>query len=533
MKKNIAGSLLLLLLVIVGATSCRKMEVETPGFFTSANFPVSESQYIAATGPVYITFRGEIPLSYWFLQSFSTDEAILPAHNGSWYDGGRYMQLHMHTWTKDHPHVSGAWSGITSTISTCNQVLTTILAPAPESATKMQFTAEIKTMRALAYFMMMDLWGNIPVTTVFGDSALPVTTSRKEVFTFIESEVKAALPSLSTATGISTYGRPNKYTAYALLAKMYLNAAVYTGTERNNDAIAMCDSVINSAAYQLETDYRAMFGINNGPTAGGGKEFIMAVPYDNKNATGQYFARYYLHRSVSTQTKYSLPVKASGVVSTLPEYYANFSDPADQRNKIWLTGKQYDYSGNALTVATTKSGYDASYSGSDASASYVYQVDLTPNVTIRTPASFDAGNDELSWAQGYRCIKYYPDSTSGTRDQSNDVPVFRYADILLMKAEAIARGGTPTLSQTALSLVNMVRKARSATEFSGISLDVIYAERCREFAWESWHRNDMIRFGKYEGAWGIKTDTDDRKRLFPIPTTAIALNPKLTQNSGY
>lgn len=135
---------------------------------------------------------------------------------------------------------------------------------------------------------------------------------------------------------------------------------------------------------------------------------------------------------------------------------------------------------------------------------------------------------------GYRCIKFYPDSTSPSTAMNNDIPVFRYSDILLEKAEAILRGGTPTLNQTALSLANELRAQRTtAAAWNNITLDSVYNERCREFTQESWHRNDMIRFGKYENAWGFKTDADPNHRIYPVPVQAMALNTKLAQNPGY
>jgi hypothetical protein len=147
---------------------------------------------------------------------------------------------------------------------------------------------------------------------------------------------------------------------------------------------------------------------------------------------------------------------------------------------------------------------------------------------------FDAGNDEIAWNLGYRNNKFYADSTSANRNQNNDIPVFRYSDILLMKAEAILRGATPTNGQTALSLVNSLRAVRTTSPaWTTVTLEDLYGERCREMSWECWHRNDMIRFGKFEGRWGLKTDADVRHRVFPIPATAIQLNPKLTQNPGY
>jgi starch-binding outer membrane protein, SusD/RagB family len=247
-----------------------------------------------------------------------------------------------------------------------------------------------------------------------------------------------------------------------------------------------------------------------------------------------YHSRYDVPRSL--KTKFGLPFTPSAPESTLPEFYAYFNDANDVRNKQWLTGKQYMNDGvTPIMVTTTKKGYDQFYSGTDGGASYTYQVELSPNVTLRQDVSlFDCGNDEIAWNMGYRNIKFYPDATSTSRNQNNDVPIFRYSDILLMKAEAIQRGGTATLGQTALSLVNDLRAKRTTTAaWTSVSLDDIYSERCREFAMENWHRNDMIRFGKYEGKWGFKTNADTYRRIFPIPTGAMVKNPKLTQNPGY
>jgi hypothetical protein len=185
-------------------------------------------------------------------------------------------------------------------------------------------------------------------------------------------------------------------------------------------------------------------------------------------------------------------------------------------------------------ITTTKQGYDAiAYKGD--TTPYTYQLNLTPNIVLRqSSTAFDCGNDEVAWNMGYRNIKFYPDATSSSRNQNNDIPIFRYSDIVLMKAEAILRGGTPTLGQTALTLANQLRANRTtAAPWATITLDSIYNERSREFAWEAWHRNDMIRYGKYEGSWGFKTNTDQYRRVFPIPTNAFAVNPKLIQNDGY
>ena len=161
---------------------------------------------------------------------------------------------------------------------------------------------------------------------------------------------------------------------------------------------------------------------------------------------------------------------------------------------------------------------------------------LTFRPRTGTNSDYDLGRDEIAWNTGYRNNKFLADYTNPiNRNQNNDFPVFRYSDILLMKAEAILRGGTPTLGATSLSLVNQIRANRTTSAaLTTLDLEGIYAERVREMAYEGWHRNDMIRFGKYENTYGLgKNNADTYRRIFPIPTSGFQTNPKLVQNPGY
>lgn len=519
----------ILAIVLIGTLnySCHDLEVDISTQLTEENFPTRDEHFVAAAASSYSAFRSDYAVKYWFLQSISTDECIMPARGGNWYDGARYEQLHKHTWNADHGFVLDTWNYLSNVIANTNKSMELI----GEGAGKEGAIAELRVLRATAYFMMMDLWGNIPLVTKFGDVEPPATTPRAEVFAFIETEVLESLPYLSRETGSATYGRPNKYAAYALLAKMYLNAGVYTGSQRLNDAIIACDSVINSGKYELESDFKKMFFFNNGPAT---KEFILAIPFSPTTPNGfMLYNRYWLPRSL--RAKYSLNYTPSAPMSTIPSFYAYFNDDNDIRKQLWLTGKQYLHDGvTPVIVNTTKLGYDEEYDGPDGTDPLAYHVELTPDLVLRGTRPFDVGNDEKAWNMGYRSIKFYPDSTSSTRNQNTDLPVFRYADILLMKAEAILRGGTETLGHTALSLVNDVRAKRTTSGAVGsVDLQFIYEERTREFVGENWHRNDMIRFGKFEDQWGFKTDTDPNKRIYPIPSTAIQLNPLLEQNDGY
>lgn len=536
--KKILKYLGLPLLVAGLLSSCSDLDVPIETQLTPDVFPQNESQYIQTAGPVYVAFRGEFSFAWWWSQSLSTDEAILPARGGNWFDNRNYIAMHYHDWNADNGIIGSLWDWSSKVIGTSNQAISILNQAMPEGASKSTMIAEIKTMRAISYFMMMDSFGGVPLDTVYGDFTSRPKADRKVVFEFIEKELKKALPNLNPASGISTYGRPNRQTANAMLAKLYLNAQVYTGTSRYNECIAACDEVIKSGLYNIEprATYLQMFYPNNGPQM---KEFIFAVPYDASSVAvgynGQmYHSRYDVPRS--ERAKFGLQFTPSAPRSTLPEFYANFNDPNDIRNKQWLTGLQFMNDGvTPVKVTTTKKGYDQFYTGSDGSAPYTYQVELTPDIVLRQSVTlFDLGNDEIAWNMGYRNIKFYPDASSTSRNQNNDVPFLRYSDILLMKAEAILRGGNETLGQTAVALVNMVRSNRTtSTALSSVTLEDLYKERSREFAQEAWHRNDMIRFGKYEGSWGFKTNAETYRRVFPIPTNAKVLNPALTQNDGY
>jgi hypothetical protein len=534
--------------VLVAASfACHKLEVPITTELTTDTYPQDSASFITASGPVYVVLRGNYGGVEWFMQnSLSTDEAIMPARGGNWYDGAQNQQMHYHTWTRDNGYVNGNWNWLSTIIGVSNQTIDVLSTTESDGPTKSRHLSEIKMVRALAYFWMMDNYGRVPLDTVAGDYTPHANVDRTVAFNWIEREVNNALPYLSRATGSSTYGRANKFMAFSLLAKLYLNAEYYTGTQRYNDCITACDSVINSNMYALSTmgSYLDMFKYNNGPAT---PEFIFAIPYDPNFSNGTWpfrsvnnYSRYDVPRSMGNVATnagfnyFSIPFVPGAPRSTIPSFYAYFYDANDVRNGQWLHGKQYKKDGTPITITTTYQGYDAvTYAGN--TAAYTYQLDLTPDVVLRqNTALFDCGNDEVAWNMGYRNIKFYPDATSANRNQNNDVPVFRYADILMMKAEAIQRGGSATNGASALSLVNQVRAQRTtSTAWTNITLDSIYNERTREFAMENWHRNDMIRFGKFENSWGFKTDADVNHRVFPIPTNAIKLNPNLTQNPGY
>lgn len=515
-------------------SACTKLDVPVQSEINPGNFPKTEEDFIALSGPAYNFLQYKYyTINQVLIQELMGDGAVLTANGGNWYDDARYKNYHHHTVSPDERFIKEIWTAWYNGISKVNSILP-LLQKARESTFKKTTIAEMRVLRALFYFLLMDDFGPVPLVTEFGPDVKPVgRSSREDLFNFIEKEVNESLPDLRSETGVVTYSKPTRWMACALLAKLYINAAVYTGKTKWNEAVAACDKIIQEAQasgkFALDADYIKMFDYDNGPQI---KDFIFAIPCDPYQNPEHIPARYWLHPDL--RSKYGLPFSPSGCIRAWPEYYAKFSNsPGDERTKIWLTGKQYYNDGTPVIIKTTRVGLDNNYKGIDGSAPVDYHLELTPAVIFRDMNTFETGNDQLGRAVGYRVNKFNADKTSISRNQNNDLPVFRYADILLIKAEALLRGATPTLGQTAVSLANQVRRRAKAIEYTQLSLPELLDERARELAFEGWRKNDLIRFGEYEKPWGVKTNTDIRMRVLPIPAEQIVLNPLIKQNDGY
>jgi hypothetical protein len=516
--------------VLAGIYSCTKLDVPVESQYVKSNFPVTDADYNALLGTIYSNLSSNYAVPYWRMQELSTDEAILPARDGNFDDGGQYRQLHYHTWTFDHPNVITIWQWGFGGVNTCNRIISLINASPSTEAKKASTIAEVRAMRALYNYFMMDLYGNIPLITEFPVATQPATQTRAKAYEYIESELKSVvqlLPAKTTANATLTYGRPTKAMAFALLEKMYLNAQVYTGTAKYTEAVAMADSVLKNTNYSLDAKYRDIFLPNNGPQI---NETIFAIPYDQQ-IPGNQFTRFgFFYYSVNA---YGFNVGLSIAMSTTPEFYSRFNLTGDARSKTWMAGPQFFPDGNG--GVTTQPIY---YPGTTT------QIYIEPKLTLVPGKPMDLGNTIASQSEGVRSMKYYPDPTiiQATRLNGNDVPVLRLADVMMMKAEAILRGAPATTVngelQTPDVLVNKIRARAGAPAVAGIDLAGLLDERAREFSWEAWRRNDLIRFGQYEVEYPLPNDVltmnkDVNRRLFPIPAQEIKLNPNLVQNPGY
>jgi hypothetical protein len=449
--------------------------------------------------------------SPFILNEISSDEAIVPTRGNDWYDGGKWQRYWMHTPLYTDNDVNGAWTAYTNGATACNFVLNLLnsLPAANKPSNAIQIVAEMKVLRAYYILGLMDLFGNIPLVTDFNTKPSSVTQStRAQVYTFLESELITNIPLLQTPSQ-ANYGHMTKYGGYMVLAHLYLNAQVYTGTSQWAKASAIADTVINSGSYSLQPNYLDNFIVNNQSSV----ENIFVVPYDNNYIGGNGWETTTLH--YSNIYTYDLTGQPNNGFCAPTPFYRSFT-ATDARIKMWELGQQYSSSGAKLTDLGT--GLPCIISP------YVLQLS-NPADTFRLA--------------GARSIKYAPQpGTNG--NESNDGVVYRLGEAYLIKAEAALRLGNTAAALTAVNAIR-ARAGVPAWTASDLTLPNLLAERGREMAWETTRRDDLIRFEVadnipyYTGARipGKSQDPDQHTFIYPIPQAQMNTNPNLKQNTGY
>ncbi|PTX18146.1 putative outer membrane starch-binding protein [Pontibacter mucosus] len=487
--------------------ACTDLDSEIFDQAEASKFPRTEAELRSTVGATYAELRGFLDPVLIFLEATS-DELVVPTRGPNWYDNAAWQQMARHEWTSVSPsQVNGSWEWAYRVIANANLNLITLSTSELQIEGKDVLVAEVRMLRAFAYFWLLDMYGNVPIITEETPPGNPPQSSRAEVFAFVEKEIQEALPTLEEGNSLELYGRFTKAAANTLLAKLYLNAEVYTGTPRWQDVITATDAVINSqVGYGLNPNFLSNFKVNNGNDPSTYAENIFTIPYDRILAGGmnwQMRTLHYAHGPV-----YGLNTNPWNGFATRAEFYNLFSDD-DERKSMWLVGPQRDNTGNIITFTDVVDNRNK-------------ELIITPEITSLERAFEN---------EGVRSVKYEVQPNNSRTDQDNDFVVFRYADVLLMKAEALLRTGNAT---AALELVNQVRERAGVSALGSITLDELLNERGREFAWEGWRRNDLIRFGRYtQDTWQFKTNTEPFRALFPIPAQQLANNPNLTQNPGY
>ncbi len=452
------------------------------------------------------------------LNVLTTDESIL-----GWGDPG-LPNLHEISWGASNSFVEAMYYRLAQTVSFSNSFIANAEALSSTTPEVKEYVAEARFIRAYAYYSLMDLYANVPLVTEVS-SELPKQSNRKEIFTFVESELKAIEAELKAGRA-NEYGRVDKAAAEALLSRLYLNAETWIGQAKYTEAITY-SKLAMQAGYTLNTTdgnkngsaYDELFLADN-DTNGAQNEAIFVLNFDGNNS-----------RTYGGST--FLVKAAIGGKMVAADYGVNGGWGGPRSTKALV---------NQFTDAvTTKDSNGNPTAWKDKRAMF-----FTDGQTfeINNIGTFGEGYAVYKWSNKRSDGKSANDATGEYVD--TDVPVIRLAEVYLNYAEAVLRGGTGGDRATALNLINELR-TRAYGNTSGnitdgqLNLDFILAERSRELYWEGTRRTDLIRFNKYTNNYnwpwkgGVQngTSVDATKVIFPIPNNIIVINPNLTQNPGY
>ncbi|MCF8367853.1 MAG: RagB/SusD family nutrient uptake outer membrane protein [Bacteroidales bacterium] len=512
--KNIKYTLLLLLIFIFSGVlnnSCTKLDEEVYSDLTGELFFADPDNLIYAFGTAYTNLYSLVGHKYGMVGiECGTDLLVVPQRGGDWLDGGEWHRWHRLTFTPNEGYIERWWNNIFFGITTCNRLIYQF--ELVEGVDTEPAIAELRGLRALYYYWLVDLFGNVPIVDRFDVPAdfKPETRARQDVYNFIESELLEVRDKLSKETGLAYYGRINYYAAEMILAKLYMNAEVYTGTPQWQNALEACDSIIESNNYALEGDYFDNFVED----ATSSPEHILGLHFDQVEAPQFEIHLFTLHYNLVS--KYGFEDNSwNGICAQ--EGLFNYFDETDLRLGGLLYGFQYDNEGNPIEDPSYEKFPNVPFDPDGA------HLNLTPVVNMLQPNCLRQA--------GARIAKF-PFIEGSTRYTSNDFPIFRYADVLLMKAEILLRMGGDL--GEALNLVNMVRERAGVEAFNSIDFDMLLEERARELFAEGHRRSDLIRFGKYlDARWEKPEISPDYVTLWPIPQSQINANQNLVQNPGY
>ena len=457
------------------------------------------------------------------LQTFGSDEAMLPTRGGDWYDGGLWQHMYRHSWTAGHDLPKNAWLYLYKVITLCNRSLE-LLETHKSLLSEQELTnynAEVRALRAIYYWYLLDLFGPVPLVTSTQMSMQDVTqTPRAQVFQFAVDELKASLVDLPYKNSVHIgdyYGRVTYPVALFVLAKLMLNAEVYSGTPHWQEVIDYCD-LIENMGFELESHYRNNFLVQNENSV----ENIWTIPMDKHLYSNQqqnlYRTYHYRHAAAYGFTGEN----GSCATKRTLEIFGYGTDDVDERfHENYWSDRVWDLNMNDILDRTGKT--------------LVYY----PN-----EVALDLSDSPYVETAGARMRKYEvdPNATKDGKLMDNDIVLFRYADVLLMRAEAKFRlGGANYQGEkggTAQDDFDAIR-LRAGMATRPVTLQNLLDERLLELCWEGWRRQDLIRFGQYRSLYHGETgapvvdESDGHTSLFPIPADVMALNHNLKQNPGY
>jgi hypothetical protein len=518
-------------LLCLGGSCTNLTEVPHDALTTETAFR-SNAEILAGVAGVYSALRAVEWVGYETLQDLTTDVSIVPTRGSDWYDNGQWLDLHRQTWTANSAgtlaFVNGAWNDMFGAVAKENLMID-VIAKAGSGAKGDTTLAELRTLRAWDYYMLMDMFGGVPLVTTTELKQYP-RVGRDSVFRFIESELLAARDKLPVKWDPQYYGRVTKGAANAILASLYINAGVFSknsgvsttaynscagvqvsgGKPACQAALDAANAVISSGAYTLSSNWFQNFSLTNKSST----ENIFVIVHVSDQGLGMSWPMRTLHYN-QLSTGQGGPWNG---FATTAETFAKFA-ASDNRRGMWLFGQATSFeNGQAVN-------------------------DRTGRPLVFTSAIADANS--ASESEGVRFNKFVPLPSAPTgAGATNDFPFFRLSEMYLIKAEAENELNQTTAAVADLALIHDSHDKTNTVARMGLTTqagirDAIMNERLLEFAAEGKRRSDMIRAGKFL-SWteasrnGVSsTPRNARFIVFPIPAPQLASNPLLTQNSGY
>lgn len=474
--------------------SCTDLDTELYDILDPNEFAPDPGQKMAV---IYAPMRDFLDWGgWWFAQEITGDGVVMPTRAGDWDDGGKWRVLHTHEWDNNTEAVNSMWSRFFTGVTEANKFIESQQEFA-ENPVIASAIAKAKILRSYYYYLLIDNYGSVPYLTTFINApAQPLPTPRADIFDSIVNTIEENIHLIGPSNSITGMTRE---IAFSILAKLYLNHAVYTGVVDPaywQKALNATDSVILSGRFSLESNPLAPFVTANENS----RENIWVIPYDEDTYQGFNLHMRTLHyNSNLTFDMQAGPWNGAAVVYD----HFNTYEEDDRRRAGFLYGPQFTSGGQPIIDAGAN---NAPLNFNPYIPSLVMRAGYTPS-EIRM--------------SGARVVKFEI-ATGAKENLSNDFPIFRYADILLMKAEALIR-----LGQNGDHYVNLIRSRAGVDPWTNVTLEMLLAERGREMFWEGHRRQDLIRFGAFNRAWWEKPASDPSRNIFPIPQWVIDTNPNL------
>lgn len=546
--KYIKNVKLVLALTVSAATfsACTNLDEKVYSEYITDNYYNNKSEVISAVLRPYThanawTTAGQD--GWWRLSEYSADQLAWPVKGRHGQDGGKWIRLHYHTWTADESNLKDAWNLMWWGVGLCTDPIENIEKRSIEKlgiteVEKKAFIAELKLFRAFHYLKIMDLWGNVPIVTQVGIPASPSTASRKEVFNFIEKEIKENIDFIPVLSKQMT-GRMSKAGAYAMLTELYLNAEKWTGETRWDDCIKAADALISGQGGAQNGNMTLDANITDTykPTNDQSKEVVFSLAYEFQLSTAQpqwpsdFF--YFNHRDITGGGR-----NGNDGTVVIPGVFSKYKANDLRKGEWFLFGPQFKFSDPTQPVLGANDEYQGKplvFVDNIRRNLEAIQKGIDPE-TLPSDMTTGEGNS------GVRFNKYKLGDLSNAKYNSTDWNIYRLTWIYFAKAEAIMRKNGGTATQEAVDLINASKKrAFSAADWNTeayttatLTMNELLEERGREFIFEGFRRSDLIRFGKFTtGTWWDHKPTDENKVLFAIPNTQRVLNKNLIQNPGY